>query len=593
MEDGWCSVCSKKGALRCGKCRAQYYCSKECQVKDWKVHKKVCSDVRENRIYNEAFSRKSDDLDETIQELKAMSVIPLSNHIHTIPKYHFEYRDKYPKDVGWYRKLRNMWITFTTQTEARIKEDLDEYVADEAALDRRWGVASGFKELRMFLARNPKFGDIFADKPVLPYGNFFNKKIYDTMKNCPTPPQTFELGETYVAVGFVDMFPLLNAKFIPNTKDPSKKPMHYFGYDREEIVVAKNMILFYMMAANMPLDAILQVWYSSGWSEVTLSNFQMICRVLLANDVIIPLKASSKTPMGRIRRLIQHWNDTTLSMNSVQILWSQHRHSGMMHALLNLRHKIDRVEYARYLSTGHLFGKDEDDYKYGNVTMFSLPDGYENMKRMGENFFNTIAVDSLKYETSITASVTKMLKAGLRTVIDLIKSGSLLCFFISMCICPGEEPSRFTEIQNMNPKQIDWTNVPDYTPLDGFFEVARQCSGPDTEHLMHFTNWIYYVHGAALLDYGDEKFEMYKKLIPLRRKEYECVKALRPFLRQDEYIEWHLNAAEAALALKYRKNYIDFLFKGRDVDVSPPIHERFNPFQRSEFIFFISFKFRK
>jgi len=28
--------------LKCGGCKIQYYCSKECQVKDWKEHKKIC-----------------------------------------------------------------------------------------------------------------------------------------------------------------------------------------------------------------------------------------------------------------------------------------------------------------------------------------------------------------------------------------------------------------------------------------------------------------------------------------------------------------------------------------------------------------------
>ncbi len=593
MDDGQCSVCSKNGSLRCGKCKVQYYCSRECQVKDWKIHKKVCADVRETKIFREAFyDKKPDPLNETVQELKALSVIPTTQR-HSIPKYHFEYKSKYPRDDAYYRKLRNMWITFTSLTETRIKEDMDEYIADEATLDRRWGAASQFKELRMFLASNPQPGDIFANKPVVPYGNYFNKKIYDTMKNSPTPPQTFELGEKYVAVGFVDMFPLLVGTFIPNTKDPStKEPMHYFGYDRCEIVVAKNLILFYMMAGDMPLDSILQIWFSTGWSEETLSKFQMVCRVMLSNEKVIPLHVPRGSPWGRIRALIQHWNDTTMSMKSVQILWAQHNKQSM-HALLNLRYEVDRVEYARYLATGHLFGKSDRDYKYGNVTMFSLPDGYEDYKLVEENFFNTIAVDSLEYEKSIMFSVTKKLKAGLRTVMDLISKRSLLCFFLPYCICHGEDPEFcIKDIRNMNPKRIDWSNVADYTNLDGFFQTAKLCSGPDTVHDLHFTNWIFYVFGAALLDYP-KKFEMYRKLAAQRHKEYERVKDRRPFLRQDEYIEWHLNAAEAALAMKYRQNFIDFVFNGREVDITEPIHERFNPFQKSEFIFFMSFTFRK
>ena len=41
-----CSGCSKMGSnyMKCGKCRIKRYCSKECQIADWKAgHKKECS----------------------------------------------------------------------------------------------------------------------------------------------------------------------------------------------------------------------------------------------------------------------------------------------------------------------------------------------------------------------------------------------------------------------------------------------------------------------------------------------------------------------------------------------------------------------
>ncbi|CAH0483054.1 unnamed protein product [Peronospora belbahrii] len=35
--------CSKNGLLRCSRCKAQFYCSMECQKIDWKLHKVGCS----------------------------------------------------------------------------------------------------------------------------------------------------------------------------------------------------------------------------------------------------------------------------------------------------------------------------------------------------------------------------------------------------------------------------------------------------------------------------------------------------------------------------------------------------------------------
>jgi hypothetical protein len=38
-----CKMCDERAvASCCGKCMSVAYCSRECQIKDWKEHKKVC-----------------------------------------------------------------------------------------------------------------------------------------------------------------------------------------------------------------------------------------------------------------------------------------------------------------------------------------------------------------------------------------------------------------------------------------------------------------------------------------------------------------------------------------------------------------------
>jgi hypothetical protein len=39
-----CAACDKKGSSVCNRCKHARYCSRECQVADWPIHKKVCPD---------------------------------------------------------------------------------------------------------------------------------------------------------------------------------------------------------------------------------------------------------------------------------------------------------------------------------------------------------------------------------------------------------------------------------------------------------------------------------------------------------------------------------------------------------------------
>ena len=43
-----CEVCDDNPGRKCTKCQAAYYCSRECQRKDWKQHKKICGNLPPN-----------------------------------------------------------------------------------------------------------------------------------------------------------------------------------------------------------------------------------------------------------------------------------------------------------------------------------------------------------------------------------------------------------------------------------------------------------------------------------------------------------------------------------------------------------------
>lgn len=57
-----CFHCSAPGnptLLRCARCRGAFYCGKDCQTADWKLHKIVCRTLSENQEHHEAEFKKN------------------------------------------------------------------------------------------------------------------------------------------------------------------------------------------------------------------------------------------------------------------------------------------------------------------------------------------------------------------------------------------------------------------------------------------------------------------------------------------------------------------------------------------------------
>ena len=42
---GKCALCNSEATATCSKCKSAYYCSRNCQKSDWKIHKKTCNPI--------------------------------------------------------------------------------------------------------------------------------------------------------------------------------------------------------------------------------------------------------------------------------------------------------------------------------------------------------------------------------------------------------------------------------------------------------------------------------------------------------------------------------------------------------------------
>ena len=54
MEDPKCADCGALATQRCSKCKQAWYCSRDCQLRQWKQHKPICSILQRDKDEDEA-----------------------------------------------------------------------------------------------------------------------------------------------------------------------------------------------------------------------------------------------------------------------------------------------------------------------------------------------------------------------------------------------------------------------------------------------------------------------------------------------------------------------------------------------------------
>ena len=64
MDDPKCANCGKDATNRCSRCKTEWYCGKDCQIKRWKLHKDICKNISDMSKEKEIEKpRKLDELD--------------------------------------------------------------------------------------------------------------------------------------------------------------------------------------------------------------------------------------------------------------------------------------------------------------------------------------------------------------------------------------------------------------------------------------------------------------------------------------------------------------------------------------------------
>ena len=122
-----------------------------------------------------------------------------------------------------------------------------------------------------------------------------------------THPTVLMKGRSYVSIGFVDLQQLLEAKVVGQRNEG---PVVWRGFDMSMVVVARaKLILGLLKQADICSEQVLQIWYSSCLTHVTV---QLFFRHLAGTEQDLVLK-----------KLMLLWSSAKLDANKAAARWSQ------------------------------------------------------------------------------------------------------------------------------------------------------------------------------------------------------------------------------------------------------------------------------
>ena len=267
-------------------------------------------------------------------------------------------------------------------------------------------------------------------------------------------------------------------------------PVAWHGYDMNPIAVAKSKLILAMLEQDVPLDQILQIWFSTCISPEAASQLAVFCSALKCRE-----------ENEDIRVLFDYWAKVSGTVDWMDLIqaWHRGRSDSSFTSIPMLLRERDRVEYARYVLRGQIFLGGSDSFT-GNPTF--LPPQHLSSSYLpptNESVYCTFSGE-LHSENFMFASIEKRFLRNLANLRKHIKENQIK-ITLSAGTISADNKAVLSEIKGLKPAGIEWSNIPDYLTVQEFFSIARRCSVEGTRHSFHLMNWLNKVYGTNLVDY--------------------------------------------------------------------------------------------
>ena len=220
----------------------------------------------------------------------------------------------------------------------------------------------------------PRLGDVRdreTETQLAPLSNVRNRSYL----HYPPMRLTIQVHRTVTLAmfNFVDlMVPVLSTVVYAD----SASVLEIIGYESNTYAIAKSAVLLQLLAMDAPLECVVQVWLSSGWSYETEAVFRQACVKLARQDNSgaggLGGGAAGGVGCGSIpyeaKVIVQIWGgaDSIPRQTSLRKWREGHTKQDLGFLASNLKHCQDRIDYCQYFLSGELLQCD-----VGSITMYA------------------------------------------------------------------------------------------------------------------------------------------------------------------------------------------------------------------------------
>ena len=360
--------------------------------------------------------------------------------------------------------------------------------------------------------------------------NSYESRIRSNFVNCPHRNEVFFQGTTHLAVGFNDLNSLMNCKWMNAPEEEfMHKPSRFVGLEMNPFNVAKALVITEMLSKpEITLDAVVQVWYSTVWSQETLSSFRRCIESVLdkGEHRLAPYRQNFKLGSFSaanvsncfVSSYLHHWLSVKpISFKEARRLWlnnTMYQNCKMFQQISSFKRRQDKFAIIQYCLTGEVFGnsafKPHGLNAVGSLTFWQCPEGSPPLD--GESMFNAFAIEDLtptfhedKSRNIVEVFETKAIR-DIGNMRSRLLDGTVSIELYVGVLKPLTENDGHDLVNFITtvikPYTIGWSNVIDYMELGSFHDLGRAISSHgDVAHYGYSMNWPAETFGANIMDY--------------------------------------------------------------------------------------------